>query len=417
MSSDADTIELLHKIQSNLLDDVDDLDDQISELKGLLNETLGDLPFKFAIVIVVFLNFLYTSYDAFFAIRIGDIVANDCYCHPTDRIFHRTIFLLSTVLWTLFLVGYLVYSTCGRKHIVCTHRHKPMIADGDVVYKLVYSLLDVIKNREKKFQAQLRELVTTKFLDDDHCESIWQHYHTFLKKTGSNISINSLENSRNVLTNETTQDDIDSQQDNTVQSNTVRVDMEDDDIQPVEQNNDIQVDTEHTDSRSGQEEKGNTKHMVDYEEQQIQVIDKITTNNFGSEIESGNQSDDSRKGTHKSKRLCCIMFLKVTLIAVRFIFRFLIVPLLQLQLFSDYAWYCLLNDVIRNYCKTETNKYFIGLDHSLVIYCVYILLLISLLFSFLISWFPKGIPQVVLLIEPRRIMINTKGKLKSRLKL
>ena len=45
-----DLAELLHKIQSNLIDDVDDLGDEISELKGILNETLGDLPFKFAIV-------------------------------------------------------------------------------------------------------------------------------------------------------------------------------------------------------------------------------------------------------------------------------------------------------------------------------------------------------------------------------
>ena len=55
-----DLAELLHKIQSNLVDDVDDLDDQISELKGVLNETLGDLPFKFAILLVVFLNFVYS---------------------------------------------------------------------------------------------------------------------------------------------------------------------------------------------------------------------------------------------------------------------------------------------------------------------------------------------------------------------
>ena len=108
------------------------------------------------------------------------------------------------------------------------------------------------------------------------------------------------------------------------------------------------------------------------------------------------------------------MFLKVTLIGLRFVFRFLIVPLLQLQLFSDYAWYCLLNNVVRNYCQTETNKYYIGLDHSLVNYCVYILLLIALLFSFLINWFPKGIPQVVLLYKAGRIMINRKGTLKSQ---
>ena len=49
-----DLADLLHKVQDNLVDDdVDDLGDQISELKGVLNETLGDLPFKFAILLVV----------------------------------------------------------------------------------------------------------------------------------------------------------------------------------------------------------------------------------------------------------------------------------------------------------------------------------------------------------------------------
>ena len=121
-----DLEELLHKIQSNLLDDVDDLDDQISELKGILNETLGDLPFKFAIIIVVFLNFLYTSYDAFFAARIGDMITDECYCDPTDQTFYRAVMFLSTGAWILFLFIYGGLSTCGRKYVVCscTHHHE-----------------------------------------------------------------------------------------------------------------------------------------------------------------------------------------------------------------------------------------------------------------------------------------------------
>ena len=49
-------------------------------------------------------------------------------------------------------------------------------------------------------------------------------------------------------------------------------------------------------------------------------------------------------------------------------------------------------------------------------YSVYILLLISFLFSVLINWFPKGIPQFVLLYKAERafkalkIMINKWGQ-------
>ena len=49
-------------------------------------------------------------------------------------------------------------------------------------------------------------------------------------------------------------------------------------------------------------------------------------------------------------------------------------------------------------------------------YSVYILLLIGLLFSVLINWFPKGIPQFVLLYKAERafkalkIVINRQGE-------
>ena len=209
-----DLAELLHKIQSNLIDDVDDLGDEISELKGILNETLGDSPFKFAIIIVVFLYFLYTSYDAFFAARIGDMITDECYCDPTDQTFYRIVMFLSTGAWILFLIIYGGLSTCGRKYLVCTHQHE--IQANKHVLKVrrdLLELLGVLKKRERKFQAQLRELVTTKFLDDDHCESIRQHYYnTSLygwKKTGSDIpkssaglsktSSNPQQNSNNTL--------------------------------------------------------------------------------------------------------------------------------------------------------------------------------------------------------------------------
>ena len=207
-----DLAELLHKIQSNLIDDVDDLGDEISELKGILNETLGDLPFKFAIVIVVFLNFLYTSYDAFFAARIGDgMITDECYCHHTDKTFYRTVMLLSTATWFSFLFIYGVLSTCGRKYVVCTRQHE--IKADKYACKIredLLELLDVLKKRERKFQAQLRELVTTKFLDDDHCESIRQHYYnTSLygwKKTGSNSPKSSKGSSKTLFNSQQSDD-------------------------------------------------------------------------------------------------------------------------------------------------------------------------------------------------------------------
>ena len=102
----------------------------------------------------------------------------------------------------------------------------------------------------------------------------------------------------------------------------------------------------------------------------------------------------NQKGRKQPTRWWCYMCSKILLIVLRFMFRLLIVPLLQLQWFNEYAWNCLMNNVIRNYCEAETSQYYIGLDHTFVLYSVYVLLLIALLFSLIINWFPRGIPDV-----------------------
>ena len=500
-----DLVELLHKIQSNLVDDVDDSDDHISELKGILNETLGDLPFKFAILLVVFLNFLYTSYDAFFATgRITmTTIPNECYCDPVDRIFYRTVMMLSTIFWTLFLSTYIICSICGHKRrilVVCPRQHKLKTGDSYVceVRDDLVKLIDVLGKKEKKFKTQLRELVSTKFLDDDHCESIRQHYYStslYWTKTNTDTSAHlfgtSHENdeqddtqqsssqgssepvqtvgARDTTANHNTsnvhtmQVDIEFVQDNTVESgltangqnNAVRAgeyrqanngenaimednnDMESgngqnnsdsEQVEVISPAPDSSADPESDQVNNGQNNTGQLQahSRQDIVNEEIEVISNANTSTT-SDIELVNPlqgSNDPRQVTDQESRTCrrcsrqrCFTVLKISLIAIRFVFRLLIVPLLQLQLLNDYAWYCLLNDVIRNYCETETNMYYIGLDHSMVNYFVYILLLVALLFSFLINWFPKGIPQLVLLYKARRIMINKKGlnSLKSQL--
>ena len=96
---------------------------------------------------------------------------------------------------------------------------------------------------------------------------------------------------------------------------------------------------------------------------------------------------------------CGFMFLKVIFISVRFGFRLAIIPLFQLHWLDDYAWNCIFNNLLREYCATIRNEYFIGLDHSLVVYIMYILILLAILFSIIINWFPRGIPKIILNFE------------------
>ena len=312
---------LINNVRSNLVDDADDLGDMVNELKGFLNETLGDLPFKFAITLVVFLNFLYTFYEAFFSTSIlNDEVKGDCYCDPTDRAFYRTVLFLSMVFWISFLIINALY--CIFRHINC-HKEARLNSDRSKKISLITDTLDALKKNERKLKSYLRYLVTTNVLDDDHCKGIENHYNSLYLKRATDCNTSSSDDN-----------------DNIVNVNSV--------------------------------------------------------------------NPDSNQLNEASWRWCRFMAFKVILIVIRYIFRLLIVPLLQLQLLNDYAWNCIMNNIIRNYCADETGSHYISLDHSFVIYSVYILLLIALLISVLIRWFPKGLPQVVLLYKTERLIKRLK---------
>ena len=260
-----DLKDLINNVYINLVDDADDLGDQVNELRGFLNETLGNLPFVFAIVLVVVFNLIYTFYDAYFSARISNIIRSNCYCDPTDRVFYRTVWMISIILWIIFLFIYGAFTTFGHKHCIGHSLARTSNHDSEIA-KMFADTLDVLKKNEKKFKLYLSDLVTTNFLDDDHCEAIKRHYRSLCEK-------------------------------------------------------------------------------------------KINHNNSSTYVQN-NASDTNSVGHNNQKRskwCCCFMSLKVSLIIIRFGFRLLIVPLLLLQLYNDYAWNCLMNNIIRNYCETKTN--------------------------------------------------------------
>ena len=165
--------QLGRKIRMNLEDELDDAGDQLSQLKGFLSEILGDLPFKCAIVFIIFFNFLIrTSYDAFFATRLSDMTVSDCYCDATDRVFYRIVILVSISLWVCFLIVYEAKSSFRHLHLFCSARQ----CKNHEIEQIFAELLESVKKHEKQFQSQLCELVTTKFLDNDYCHLIENHY-------------------------------------------------------------------------------------------------------------------------------------------------------------------------------------------------------------------------------------------------
>lgn len=299
--------ELKHDVEENLEGSIDEFSDQLQDLKGILSETLGDLPFKFAILVIMApFNLLYTFYQAFLATRVYDNTEIDCYCDHTDRVFYRTITLVFISFWVCFLFGYGVKSTFGHKHFTRYNKEKKNKRDSTVENDFL-ELLDMVTKQERIFEAQLSDLVSTRFLDDDYIKRIEQDCNNSTKSTQKNddtaceIACSSASNVR------------------------------------------------------------------------IEIREKSI-----------------------NKKWYLFMCTKIFLILLRFILRLFIVPLLLLQWFNEYAWNCLMNNVIRNYCETEISKYYTVLDHNFLLYSVYVLLLIALLFSYIINWFPKGIPEITL---------------------
>ena len=96
------------------------------------------------------------------------------------------------------------------------------------------------------------------------------------------------------------------------------------------------------------------------------------------------------------KRKCtCIIIIKLILVIIRFVIQISIIPLLICQWLNHYAWSCVM-DGLRDYCGRLTEEYHhnIGMDQSITIYGVYVTILLSVLFTIMIKWLPKGFPHM-----------------------
>ena len=80
----------------------------VQELRGVLSEALNTYLFKFAVVIVVVFNFLYSLFNSFrqdgARDESNDSVANKCHCNGRHKTFYVTLILTSTIIWFLILV-------------------------------------------------------------------------------------------------------------------------------------------------------------------------------------------------------------------------------------------------------------------------------------------------------------------------
>ena len=72
-------------VEETFEETLEDADAEIHELKGILTEALGDMPFKVAIGFIVIFDFLYTSYGVGVRLRGKSVAGIDHVrtCHAT----------------------------------------------------------------------------------------------------------------------------------------------------------------------------------------------------------------------------------------------------------------------------------------------------------------------------------------------
>ena len=73
------------------------------------------------------------------------------------------------------------------------------------------------------------------------------------------------------------------------------------------------------------------------------------------------------------------------LVIVRFFAQLTLIPVLILQMLNTYAWICLMKD---HYCENEESRYHLGLAQTYLTFTFYIALLIAILSTIMLRWFP-----------------------------
>jgi len=303
---------------------MEDVTNDIDELKGILSEALGGIPFNVGIFLIVLYNMSYLFYKAFFETRVDEIIQDDCYCDQSDRIVYRVMTFMIMGTWILFPFGYAfsrVFSCCTCHILSCGE------GEFQEIDKLFEKLNPRIDKHQNFFLEEMKKLVTTYYLDSEHYD------HKIQKLSEQN------KNSTNIAKLEI--------------------------------------------------KEPNPKEIA-------------------------NNNCSTKSNWCSCSRYCCFMFLKSFCVLIRFGFRLVIVPLLQLQWLNNYAWSCIFNNILRDYCATITNEYFIGLDHSLVIYVMYVFLLLAILFSIIIDWFPRGTPRITFELNPLKIDVTDSKRMKKQ---
>ena len=106
-------------------------------------------------------------------------------------------------------------------------------------------------------------------------------------------------------------------------------------------------------------------------------------NNDGG-TKNADQDDGSENGMQELAKQSFFFFYPF-LVIVRFFAQLALIPVLILQMLNTYAWICLTED---HYCEDDESRYQLGLAQTYLTFTFYIALLIAILSTIMLRWFP-----------------------------
>ena len=312
--------------------------EQYHNWKQILSGALNDKQLIWGLAVI----FCFYVFYSVFNTAIGNGQDEDeltCRCPMFHRWFYRAIVFVSGVIWIVCFVSIAIYDT----YMFITLRTGNPAQSNEST--------DGITGTSEKYSAKLDDKLK---LCENH---LWlEFYKAYSVGSAAYEKVMIPQDIRIIINMFTTKDMND---DNSIQG------MNDDN------------------TRQGMND-GNTR----------QGMNDDNTRRGNDETDFGNDETDFGKdetdfGKEEAEKVAkqTFVFFYSFLVIVRFLAQLVVVPMLILQMLSTYAWICITEDY---HCQSPVTQYQLGLYQAYITFGFYIALLIAILATTMLRWFPHS---------------------------
>ena len=320
--------------------------EQYHNWKQILSGALNDKQLVWGLAVI----FCFYVFYSVFNTAIGNGQDEDdltCKCPMFHRWFYRAIVFVSGVIWIVCFVSIAIYDT----YMFITLYRNPASNEST----------DGITGTSEKYSAKLDDKLK---LCENH---LWlEFYKAYSVGSAAYEKVVIPQDIRIIINMFTTKD--------------------------VNDDNSIQGGMNDDNTRQGMNDDNTRQGMNDGNTRQGMNDDNTRRGNdetdFGNdETDFGkDETDFGKKEAEKVAKQTFVFFYSF-LVIVRFLAQLVVIPMLILQMLSTYAWICITEDY---HCQSAVTHYQLGLYQAYITFGFYIALLIAILATTMLRWFPHS---------------------------